>query len=960
MTDIAQLGMLVLAGICGFAGINHLLLGFHQRPNVSQLLFAGLCLLMIPLTISQILIFQAANKREFIQALNWSFSVLCLFYGLFPWFIARHTGKLPLPLLIGLSTLFALFFVVNQTQPYSLQYQHFEGIRTLQLPWGELVTRGIGDNSVWTYLTIAAVFMAHGYALYAIGERYRRESRGTDLAMLLAVGVFLLASAQGILVRLSVIDFIELGSFGYLLMVIIMSAAYSRELQSHLQNSERRFRSLIEQSPFSIQLLSPDGYTRQVNPAWKKLWGVKDEGFGLYNILQDKQLFEKGVMSYLEKGFISQATAIPPIIYNPTDNPVGQGPFRDRWVKGYIYPIKDLTGMITDVVLMHEDVTDKKRVEDALRLIAAGVSAETGEAFFQQLTQNLAKLFDAEYAFIGELDAGEVLRINTLAVCAHGQTATDFSYPLAGTPCANVMGQTTCAYPLGAQQLFPEDQLLVEMGIEGYIGTPLFDAQGQPLGLIVVLDTKPLKHIEQMQEMLEIFAARAGSELQRRRAETHIRRMAYYDYLTGLANRAHLHEHLSEVLRKVRLGEEIGVLLLIDLDHFKTINDALSHDVGDEVLRAVGRRLDKVVAERGFVARMGGDEFVVLQRMGMSSMLGAEESARELARQILEKLLSPLFVGDRTFNLGASIGVVLFPENGESELDIMRHADMALYRAKHLGRGNIQFYSLEMHDIATNRLQLENGLRCAVGNGELELYFQAQVDINDQCVGAEALLRWHHPELGDIAPDTFIPITEETGLIHTIGPWVLDQACSKLAVWLTTGVPFTGYLSINVCPWQFSRPDFVEQVLHALTKYGIDPGRLMLELTETALLLDLDDAIEKLTVLRKQGIKVSMDDFGTGYSSLAYLRDLPLDQIKIDKSFVNELSNAVEHPLIESMIAISHHMRLPVIAEGVETEVQREILIQFGCKSFQGFLFCRPLPERDFIKWLSEPLCLNA
>jgi diguanylate cyclase (GGDEF)-like protein len=954
MNEIIQPTLLVMAGICTYAGINHLSLGLHQRSGDAQLLFAGLCWLMMPFALFHVLILQAANAAEFISALKGNLAVVLLFLGIFPWFIARYTGKQPLPLLVGLSVMFALLFVVNLSQPYSLQYRHFDGIRALRLPWGEVATRGVGHNGIWAYLTIGAVFVTFAYALYALGERYRRERRGTDLAMLLAVGAFLLAAVQGILVRLSVIDFIELGPFGYLVMVIIMSAACSREVQSRLQDSERRFRSLVEQSPFSIQLLTPDGHTRQANPAWEKLWGIKAEALASYNLLQDRQLVEKGVMPYLEKGFAGEAAEIPPIIYNPADNPVVRGPFRDRWVQSYIYPIKNLAGTITDVVLVHEDVTGKKRVEDALRLIAAGVSAETGEDFFQQLTQNLAKLFDAEYAFIGELDEGDVPRINTLAVCAHGQTAADFSYALAGTPCANVIGQHTCAYPRGVQQLFPEDQLLAEMGIEGYIGTPLFDAQGQPLGLIVVLDNKPLEHIEQVQEILEIFAARAGAELQRLHAVTHIRRMAYHDYLTGLASRAHFHEHLSEALREVRLGKETGALLLIDLDHFKTINDALSHDVGDEVLRAVARRLDNVVAGRAFVARMGGDEFVVLQRIGIASMPRAEESAGELARQILEKLLSPLFVGDRGFNLGASIGIVLFPVNGESELDIVRHADMALYRAKHLGRGNIQFYTPEMQDAATNRLQLEEGLRRAVGNGELELYFQPQIDIAGQCIGAEALLRWHHPELGDIAPDAFIPIAEETGLIHTIGRWVLDQACSKFAAWQTAGAPFTGHLSINVCPWQFARPDFAEQVRHALTKYRIDSGRLMLELTETALLFDLGEAIEKLTVLRTLGIKVALDDFGTGYSSLAYLRDLPLDQIKIDKSFVNELNSAVEHPLIESMIAISQHMNLPVIAEGVETETQRDILTQLGCDSFQGYLYCRPIPEQEFLAWLAK------
>lgn len=227
-------------------------------------------------------------------------------------------------------------------------------------------------------------------------------------------------------------------------------------------------------------------------------------------------------------------------------------------------------------------------------------------------------------------------------------------------------------------------------------------------------------------------------------------------------------------------------------------------------------------------------------------------------------------------------------------------------------------------------------------------------------VGAEALLRWRHPELGNVPPSTFIPVAEETGLIHEIGGWVFEQSCARLTRWLESGVPFVGQLSINVCPWQFARPDFVSQVRRALDAYSMDANLLMLELTETALLYDLDETVGKLRTLREIGFKIALDDFGTGYSSLAYLKDLPLDKIKVDRAFVAELAETAEHPLVESMIAIGRHMRLGVIAEGVETAAQSEILVRLGCEHFQGYFFSHPLPEKQFIAWMKENGSVNG
>jgi len=959
MNEIIIPGLYLLSGISAYATIIHLTAGGLRPFDLTHVMFAGLCLLMIPFALSHALTLQANDIREFIAALKWTLSIVFIFVALFIWFIAQYTGKHPLPLLIGLSVLFAVLFVTNLKQHYSLQYNDIIDLRILRLPWGETVTRAVGHKGSWVYIAITGVMLAFSYALYALASLYRRNRNRTSLYMIFAIVLFLICSIEGILARLSVIDFVELGPFGYLAMVIVMSVALGHETQQRLRDSESRFRSMIEQSPFSIQMLAPDGQTLQVNAAWEKLWGVKAEAIAGYNILEDQQLMEKGAMPHIKRGFAGIATEIPPIVYNPADNLVVHGPMRDRWVRAFIYPIRDETGKICDTVLIHEDVTEKKRVEDAIHLIAAGTAAGTGEQFFQQLVLSLAKLFNADYAFIGLLNESNAQQINTLAVCAHGKAAPDFSYDLSNTPCANVVGQHTCAYARDVRQLFPEDQLLTKMQIEGYIGTPLFDEQGKPLGLIVVLDTKPLDYIERIGEILGIFAARAGAEVQRMRAETRIRRMAYQDYLTGLASRSHLHEHLTEILQRVRLSGERGALILIDLDHFKTINDALGHDIGDEVLRAVARRLTEAVAERAFLARLGGDEFVTLITSGSQNMDEAEMNALELAEQIMEKLASPIYVGERAFTVGVSIGVALFPENGETELDIMRHADMALYQAKSLGRGMIQLYMPSLQAAAANRLHLEEGLRRVIANKELELYFQPLVDTNGQMVGAEALLRWHHPELGDIPPDTFIPVAEETGLIKDIGGWVFEQACAQRIHWLNDNVPFVGHLSINVCPWQFARPDFVEQVSGILNAYQIDAHLLMLELTETALLYDLKETIEKLKALRALGLRVALDDFGTGYSSLAYLKDLPLDLIKIDRTFVNELTTTAEHPLVESMIAIGHHMQLGVIAEGVETTMQRDILVKLGCENFQGYFFSRPLPEKDFLAWVARNTLIN-
>lgn len=948
------LSLYILSGACVYGAAIHIF-GAIRRPfAASHLLFSCICTALAIFGVTHVLAYQAATAPEYVAALRWNIAAVIVLFMLFPWSIADYSGVRARWFLVGSTAVFAVLFLVNLGQPHTIQFTQPPVIGTIELPWSETLSRATGPTGSLFLIGAGLVLANLVFGIYALARAWLRGRRWTGMAMLVAVALSLALSIEGILVRADVLDFVHLGPFGFALMVLILSLALHEETHGEVQDSERRFRFLVEQCPFSIQVLAPDGLALDANAAWEKLWQTPRESVRHYNVLRDPQLAEKGVLPYLERAFGGRPTEIPPILYDPAENPHVKGTARKRWVRAYAYPIKDDNGELVEVILMHEDVTERKRMEDAIRLIAAGVGAETGEAFYGKLVTSLARLFEARYAFIGLLERKDRERIRTLAVCSDGEIGTNFTYDLSGTPCENVTGQKTCAHPGGVQSEFPEDELLVRMGAESYVGTPLFDSHGGPLGLIAVIDDKPLAKVDQVKEILEIFAARASAEVQRLNAEAHIRRMAYEDYLTGLASRASLHERLSDQLGRLRVEGKAGALILIDLDHFKTINDALGHDVGDEVLRAVARRIREVVSEAAFLARVGGDEFVALLSDSFEGTARAEERGLELAAKIISKLNSPVFVGERAFSVGASIGVTAFPRESQSGLDIMRHADMALYHAKSLGRGRVQVYRPSLQAAATNRLRLEEGLRAAIANAELELYFQPQVDSRGELVGAEALLRWHHPELGEVSPEVFIPVAEETGLIHEIGDWVIERACTRLKAWLAEGVAFKGRLSFNASTWQFTSPEFLSGIERILEAQQVDANHLVLELTESALLYDIDETIEKLNRLRGLGFKIALDDFGTGYSSLAYLRDLPLDQLKIDKAFVSELRTDVEQPLVESMISIGRHMSLTVIAEGVETEVQHQRLVGMGCRIFQGYHFSHPLPEKGFLAWIDR------
>jgi diguanylate cyclase (GGDEF)-like protein len=458
-------------------------------------------------------------------------------------------------------------------------------------------------------------------------------------------------------------------------------------------------------------------------------------------------------------------------------------------------------------------------------------------------------------------------------------------------------------------------------------------------------------HTVQLERATEELRREATTRVE---AELELHHAAWHDALTDLPNRLRLQQLLRESITDAERDGHYGALLVLDLDNFKTINDSLGHLTGDRVLQAVADRLLATVPENATVARLGGDEFVVLLDNHADQAERAATAGVQVAQSLLDGLTPPLTIDHRLLPVGASVGIAVFPDDGTRTEDILRRADIALYRAKAAGRHAICQFEPQMQHAADMRLELERGLRIAIERGELAMHFQPQVDLHDRLIGAEALLRWHHPELGEISPSTFIPIAEETGLIHAIGSWAIATTCGHLREWQRRGVAFDVNLSVNVSPWQLASLQFPAELLAQVRAAGVAPSALTLELTESALLTDFDAARSALDTLSAAGFRLSLDDFGTGYSSLAYLRQLPLDELKIDLSFVRSLQSATPNPLVGFIIDVGHRLGMTTVAEGVETIEQRAVLERLGCDAIQGHLVSPSLNATQFEQWLAE------
>jgi diguanylate cyclase (GGDEF)-like protein/PAS domain S-box-containing protein len=577
-------------------------------------------------------------------------------------------------------------------------------------------------------------------------------------------------------------------------------------------------------------------------------------------------------------------------------------------------PLRDEMGQPVGLAGIGRDITERKRADQELRLAATAFESHEG-------------------IFITDM-AGRILRVNRA-----------FS-GITGYPAQEAVGQ-----PAGMLAAEQHDSLFaptIVAGLErsgswqGEIDFRRKSGERYPIW-------QSITQVTSEEGRVTHFVCHFQDISERKQVQARIEHLAYHDPLTELPNRSLLLDRLQQALVRNRRRGLLGALLFIDLDRFKNINDSLGHRVGDLLLREVSSCVAGQIRGEDTVARLGGDEFVLLlAELGQNRETAAWE-ARALAEKVHAAITRDFTVAGYTLRVGASIGVVVFPEGGETADDVLRHADIAMYRAKAAGRGNVRFFSPEMQAAATERLALEGELRQALGRSEFLLHFQPQVQIaTSRILGAESLMRWTHPERGALSPALFIPVLEESGLILPAGEWVLRAAC-QTAARLARSHPDLK-IAVNVSPRQLHQSSFVERVRAILAESAVPPQAIELEITESAVIQDVDDAVKVMSTLKDLGLRFSLDDFGTGYSSLSYVKRLPLDTLKIDRSFVRDCTtDPNDAAIVRAIIAMARSLNLSVVAEGIEREAQLLFLQELGCAAYQGFLFSPPLPEAQFL-----------
>jgi diguanylate cyclase (GGDEF)-like protein/PAS domain S-box-containing protein len=602
-------------------------------------------------------------------------------------------------------------------------------------------------------------------------------------------------------------------------------------------------------------------------------------------------------------------------------------------------------GGVPCMVTVARDVSAGRRHERRLFETAQGVSAQTGESFFRSLVEHLSRALEADMAFVGEVMPERRSHVRTVAVQAGGASAADFEYVLDGSPCETILGRGLCAYPSGVARRFPRDRALAEKGIEAYVGAPLLDSNGEPQGLLAVLFRRPLDDPAHAESLLRIFAARAAAELERRKQIDALEHLAMHDPLTGLPNRAHLHRRIAESLAA---GESLA-LLLVDLDHFKEINDTLGHAVGDTLLQHVADRLREAVGAE--VARLGGDEFAVLVRD-----VREQGRAREVAARVLAALARRFEVEAYRLEIGASVGIALAPRDAKSADGLLRCADVAMYSAKR-GRSGYAVYSQAQDPYTAERLTLLSELSGSFRRDEMVLHYQPRVILAQKRLrGFEALVRWNHPRLGHLPPAQFIPLAEFSDVIRPLTLWVLRTAVRQRRAWAEEG--HATRLAVNFSARHLMDDRCPEQIGEILEAEATPADALELEITESALIADPEHATATLERIRALGVQIAVDDFGTGFSSLSHLRRLPLNALKIDVSFVrNMLKSTQDRVIVESTVGLAHNLGLSVVAEGIEDEATLAALRAMGCDEGQGYYIGRPMDAAAAGDWMrASPL----
>lgn len=671
---------------------------------------------------------------------------------------------------------------------------------------------------------------------------------------------------------------------------------------NELEKNKLRLKNIFDTLDVAIWSHDLKSDTLLITPGIEKLYG-----YSLDEFYEDYSLWKKvihpedvHVLFEREQEFLKgeAVTSIYRII-----RPDGEV----RWIQDRGIPVLDHRGQFIDFTSVLFDITDRKESEDRYR-----------------------SLVEMSPDFIAVYSRGKIDYINEAGCKLFGASKLE---EIIGLPISRFVP----AYIL-------EQIKGIDLAVDDE-----FDEISRFEFQTLQLDGKSIE--VEMSAMPIFYEGRLAKQVvgrdisQRKKAEKTIEYMAYYDALTGLPNRNKFRQHLNNVLDQHK--EQMQAVLFLDLDRFKIINDTKGHSVGDLILKKVASRLELAVQKNGMVSRQGGDEFIILLEDT------DKNKVTTIAQQIIDEFSTPLKLDHQEFYVTPSIGISIYPLDGTDVETLIKLADTAMYLAKDLGKNNFQFYSSHLNGLSSRKMELENGLRKAIEQEQLELFYQPQVDlVTGEMVGIEALIRWNHPENGFIPPSEFIPLAEETSLIVPLGKWILQKACEQNKIWQDSGLTFVP-IAVNISVRQLQDEKFIDEVKEVLTQVGLKSQFLELEITESIM-----QNIEKSTIILNQlkdlGVKISIDDFGTGYSSLSYLRHLPIDNIKIDKSFVDDIiAHSNQGSIVKTIIDMGHNLNFTVIAEGIETEEQVSFLRENACKIGQGYFYSRPIPAdqiRDFLK----------
>ncbi|MES9993031.1 MAG: EAL domain-containing protein [Candidatus Thiodiazotropha sp.] len=674
----------------------------------------------------------------------------------------------------------------------------------------------------------------------------------------------------------------------------------------------RKLGRVLEQSPASVMITNTNGDIEYVNPRFEKVSGYSaDEVVG-----KNPRILKSGDKTREEYKAMWEALLAGREWRGIFHNKRKDGSI--YWESASISPLRDERGQITHFIAVKEDVTTQKRAEDQLRMNAT-VFDTTSEGIMVTDADNVIKTVNPAFTRITGYSAEEVIG-QSPSILSSGRHNEEFY-----------------------EELW--DSVLHKRYWSGEVWNRRKDGSVFPewLSIAAIPDEDGVA-----KEYVAVF-----SDISKHKEnEEQIRYQANYDALTGLPNRSLLSDRLEQAIGSALREKWKLAILFIDLDQFKMVNDTFGHVMGDELLQLVAERIGDSVRESDTVARFGGDEFVILLQD-----INEMDAVANLATKVIDKITKVFTLYERDIYIGASVGITIFPDDAMSADSLLRNADMAMYQAKERGRNNYQFFTASMQQQTLERQQLELDLRLAVDRGELELYYQPVVDAEfGKVISVEALLRWNHPHRGIIYPGVFIPLAEDSGLIGPIGERVIRDACQQLSKWQKAGHQELN-MAVNLSSRQRELGLEVGYLREVLQEASIDPGMLTMEITESLLMRDTEEAIKWLSSFKALGVNLSVDDFGTGYSSLSYLKRFPMDILKIDRSFINDLPHDVDDAsLVKTIVAMAQSLSLRLVAEGVETREQAEFLVNNGCTNLQGYYYAKPMSAKAMTSWLQQDL----